>query len=387
MGIDQLDRTDAGLPTAPRSWLRHRWAALGAGAAVTALGAVSAAVALAWGGAAPVTRPALAHRPVLAPAPAPAAVPAPPPTTTSTTLVPPPTNLVLTGCPPPPQPPKPVVPPWHPAVLVPDSALPAALPPPPRRASLAPVAGKGMWIWQFSSTDGGDATAVVDAAVRAGLHQLWVRVGDSQNGFYGSSVLDRLVPLAHARGLAVIGWGFPYLYDPAGDAAWTVQALSWSSGGARLDGFSADLETSSEGVDMTAQRASVYLSLVRRARPAALLVGTVFPPTDQEWATYPYRAIAPYVDALAPMVYWGCYQPVLAAQQAFTRLGPLAPLHLIGQAYSMADVGGRTSAPSPAEISAFLQSARLGGALGASFWSWQSIDSDEWAAMAGFGWS
>jgi len=246
--------------------------------------------------------------------------------------------------------------------------------------------GKGMWIWQFANTDGGDAAAIVAAASRAHLHQLWLRVADSQNGFYGSDTLKELVPLAHRNGIEVIGWGFPYLYDPVADAAWTVQALDWSYAGTRLDGFSPDIETASEGVDLTAHRVQVYLSLVRHERPNDLLVATVFPPNDSEWVTYPYQTIAPYVDAFAPMVYWGCEQPAVGAAQALARLRALAPVHLIGQAYNMAAEGGRTAPPSPAEITAFLVAARQGGALGASFWSWQAIDTDEWAAMAAYTW-
>jgi uncharacterized lipoprotein YddW (UPF0748 family) len=243
-----------------------------------------------------------------------------------------------------------------------------------------------MWIWQLAATAGGDAAAIVADAQRAGLRQLWVRVADSKNGFYGADELDRLVPLAHRSGIGVIGWGFPYLYDPVGDANWTVQALDWTFAGNHLDGFSADVETASEGVDLTARRVQVYLSLVRHERPNELLVATVFPPTDSEWASYPYAAIAPYVDALTPMVYWGCEQPVVAVQQALSRLAALAPVHVIGQAYNMADEGGRTAPPSPAETDAFLAAARQGGALGASFWSWQSIDPEEWSAMAGYSW-
>ena len=309
----------------------------------------------------------------------------PAPTTTDPPA--PPVNLALPGCPPPPYHGPPPPPPWHPATLVPDAALPATPAPPARRASLAPIAGKGMWIWEFSATDSGNAAAVVAAAQAAGLHQLWVRVADSQSGFYGASVLDQLVPVAHAHGLAVIGWGFPHLYDPVGDARWTEAALAWRSpAGDRLDGYSADVETPSEGVDLTARRAALYLALVRRAYPATLLVATVFAPTDLKWGSYPYAAMAPYIDAFAPMVYWGCTEPVLEAEQTMQRLGPLAPVHLIGQAYDMAGYGGRVGPPTPAEITAFMQTARRGGALGASFWSWQAIDSADWSAMSRYPW-
>lgn len=366
---------------------------VGIAVAIAVVLATSALAALAWTGSSP-SRPghgsataasASGLRPSSGTS-APAATTAP--TSSTTTSAPLPTALDQAGCPPPPPPTSTTTPPapWHPAQLVPDADIPAPLPAPARQASLAAATGKGMWIWQYSSTAGGDPSSIVAAAKQAGLHQLWVRVADSQNGFYGSGVLDQLVPVAHRSGIEVIGWGFPYFYDPVADANWTVQALDWSSAGQHLDGFSPDIETASEGVDLTARRVQTYLSIVRHDRPDSLIIATVYQPTDHEWSTYPYESIAPYVDAFAPMVYWGCEQPVLAAQRALSRLSPLAPVDLIGQAYNMADEGGRTEPPSPAEITAFLAVAHQGGAIGASFWSWQAIDADEWSAMAAYSW-
>ena len=101
-------------------------------------------------------------------------------------------------------------------------------------------------------------------------------MGDSQDGFYAADVLASLVPKAHKAGLAVIGWGFPYLHDPMSDAAWTNAALKWQAAdGSRLDGFSPDIELSSEGVLLTERRITVYLGLVRNANPDRLLVATV----------------------------------------------------------------------------------------------------------------
>ena len=244
-----------------------------------------------------------------------------------------------------------------------------------------------MWVWQLTATERGDVAAIVRRARAAGLRQLWVRVGDSRHGFYGAPVLDRLVPAAHRAGLAVVGWGFPFLYDPAADGAWTEQALGWrAADGSRLDGFSADIETESEGTMLSARRVAVYLGVARRAAGDRLLVATVFRPTDRLWASYPYAAIAPYVDAFAPMVYWGCTEPGAAATQALERLAPLRPVHLIGQAYDMGPEGGRAAAPSAEETRRFLDVARRGGATGASFWVWQHMNAEEWDAMAGFEW-
>jgi hypothetical protein len=296
--------------------------------------------------------------------------------------------VALTGCPPPPRKPgPPPPPPWHPAALVPEAALPSPPPPAPRLGSSAVLAGKGMWIWQPRNTEAGNVDAIVRRAVAAGLTALWVRVGDSRDGFYGASFVASLVPAAHRQGLVVIGWGFPHLYDPVADADWTKAALSWRApSGDRLDGWSADIETASEGTALSAKRAAAYLGLVRPAADGRPLVATVFPPTDYWLARYPYQAMAPYVDAFAPMLYWGCREPGDAASAAIRRLSPLAPVTVIGQAYDMAPEGGRVGAPTGAEISRFLDVARRGGASGASFWDWQAMNSDEWAALAAYPW-
>ena len=377
-----------------------------AGAVVVLAGAAAgAAVALSGGGTAAGGRgsPAAAHRTgagvPAAPAPAPgspAVSPTAPPTTGGAAATPPgpapaasaPTDLPLPGCPPPPYTGPPPSPPWHPAHLVPDSQLPPAPAPAPGRNPTGAIAGKGMWIWQMASTDHGNPEAIAADAASAGLRQIWVRVGDSKNGFYGASFLGQLVPAAHRRGVAVIGWGFPYLFDPVGDASWTEQAVAWRSpDGQSLDGWSADIETSAEGVALSPQRVAVYLGEVRRADPHAPLVATVFPPTDAQMRTYPFATMAPYVDAYAPMLYWGCSQPAVEVEQALGRLRPLGPqVHVIGQAYDMGPYGGRRGAPGADELATFMRAARHGGAVGASFWSWQSIDGQEWSAVSTYRW-
>jgi hypothetical protein len=245
-----------------------------------------------------------------------------------------------------------------------------------------------MWIWQWSQTDAGNAEAVVRQAVSAGLHQLWVRVGDSKYGFYGASELATVVPAAHAAGVSVVAWGFPYLYDPVGDANWTGQILSWRGpGGQQVDGYSADIERATEGVDLTAQRVAVYLENVRKSAGTTPVIATVYPPLDAYWSGgYPYSTIATYVDAFAPMVYWECIDPGSAAQSAIQRLSTLRPVHVIGQAFNMADVGGRTVPPSGAEITEFLARAHQDGAVGASFWVWQTATTEEWTALSDYRW-
>ncbi|MBV8959197.1 MAG: hypothetical protein JO367_16775 [Actinobacteria bacterium] len=314
-------------------------------------------------------------------------VPPSPAVITTPTTVAPVGPVMPTGCPPPPRPPQPPQNLWHPPVLVPEAALPAPPAAPPRVDDMDAVIGKGVWTWKVKATEGGDADAIVQRAKRTGLRQLWVRVGDSQDGFYAADFLSKLLPAAHRARLSVIGWGYPYLYDPEGDARWSRDALDWrASTGDQLDGFSADIESAAEGTTVSARRVTVYLGELAPAKAGRPLIATVFTPTDRRMATYPYAAMAPYVDVFAPMVYWGCVEPGAAATQALQRLSALAPVHVIGQAYDMGPEGGRVGSPSAAEVTRFLDVAQRAGATGASFWDWQEMTQPQWDALSGFDW-
>ena len=274
-------------------------------------------------------------------------------------------------------------------MLVSEEDLPPAADPAIFGADLSATLGRGMWIWQLRATEHGDPDAIVARAASIGLHQIWLRVGDSFDGFYGAPALDALVARAHARGIAVIGWGFPYLFDPVGDARWGAAALAWRGPtGATLDGFSPDIEMQTEGVALSERRVAVYLGELRRAAGNRLLVATVYRPNDRSFAAgaYPYATIARYVDEFAPMVYWGCTEPGDAVAQAISRLAPLRPVHVIGQAYDMGPEGGRRGAPAGPELGRFLDVARLRGALGASFWVWQDMTGEEWRALGAAPW-
>ena len=278
---------------------------------------------------------------------------------------------------------------WTPPNTVPESALPNPLPPGNWTSSTAPFAGKGMWIWQYSKTEGENFQAIVDRAVAAGLDQIWVRVGDSHDDFYAGERLNTLVPLAHAKGLKVVGWFFPFLHDPVADAAWTKQVIDWRSpDGQRLDGISPDIEMATEGVKITPKRVQIYLGLIRQAAGDLPIAATVYPPVDWVMAkqdAYPFDLMAKYVDAFAPMAYWMCTEPGHLAAESVDRLADLRPVHVIGQAFHNVGHGRRVS-PSRDEVLRFLDASLRHDAIGASLWVWQDANDAEWGAITDYPW-
>jgi hypothetical protein len=266
------------------------------------------------------------------------------------------------------------------------SNIPKPWPVPAHTPDLTAISGKGMWLttWRTSHVD---VPTVVAKAKAAGLTSLWVRTGGSKQGYYGDPLLHALLPAAHAAGLKVIAWDFPAMGNPARDAIRARAALKYTVDGQKIDGFSPDIETINEGTFNNPKRVSYYLSLVRRAARGRPVVATVMRPTTWQLKSYPYAAEAPYIDAFAPMIYWSCNEPGALTEQSISLLAKFGkPVTVIGQSYDMADEGGRPGIPTAAETWRFLDSAKRGGAIGASLWTYEESTPAQWLPLTKYAW-
>jgi hypothetical protein len=250
-----------------------------------------------------------------------------------------------------------------------------------------PIAGKGMWIYEFDKVGKGDARSIVNAAVQRGLTHLYVRAGSSVAGLSGWPNIARILPLAHRAGLKVIAWDFPYLRNPGADVRRAKWILRQSVHGHQVDGFAADVETRSEGTVLTRKTASRYASWLRTNARGKFLV--LVPPRPNHYTTsfYPYDILVPKFDAVAPMVYWGRQAPSEATARAvgyLRRFGkPIAP---IGQSFDMGPEGGPKGHPTGRALVHFMNEARRGGAVGVSFWSWQHTPRGLWHTIDTYHW-
>ncbi len=264
-----------------------------------------------------------------------------------------------------------------------DVATPADAVMPASRGAI-PV-GKGMWLWQPEEIEGGDPDRIVARAQAAGLTHIYVRTGSSRMGFYAQAFLNEILPRAHAAGIRVYGWDFPYLHDQMADISRSVEAITYvTPTGERIDGFVPDIETPSEGTALTPQSARAYSEGLRNAvGPDYPLIIALPRPSPQMQQRFPYDAVVPYYDAIAPMTYWLNRQPdsdVINDLTFLSRYGkPIIP---IGQAYDGAPEGGRPGPPPPDEIRRFIAAAEAYGAVGVSFWSWQHATPEIWATIA-----
>jgi hypothetical protein len=252
---------------------------------------------------------------------------------------------------------------------------PAPTPPP----APALPRGKGMWLHYFRQAD---PVALVAKAKETGLSHVYLRLGSSKDGFYGHVDLDRLLPVAHAAGLAVVGWDFPYLFDAEADARRAAAEVAYTTPtGHRIDAFSADIETRHEGVNISVPVADTYSRRLRElVGPDYPLVATV--PRPRYNKGYPFAEIVRQFDAVAPMVYWLGRDPVAEVEQAITDLAILGkPVMPVGQAYDARSEGGPPGPPPKEHLVRFIEAAQTRGVTGFSFWVWHHATPDHWAAI------
>lgn len=262
----------------------------------------------------------------------------------------------------------------------------------------AAVSGKGMWL-TLGTITGATPQAILKAARANQISHLYLESAISPLGFHGRDSVAPLIDAAHAAGIAVIAWVYPYLDDVASDVQLTRTVAAYRTpNGQRFDGIAADLER-----NMDAWRIRAYSQLVRRYVGAGyLLVGVCYPP--QSLPGYPFAALAQSYNAIAPMDYWHQtrtpygldyhhlaygfaygYRYAVDSVEAIRRVSGHVPITTIGQAF---DDFGRLEmgpyAPSAAEVRGFLQGSKSAGAVGASFFQWMTVTEAEWRAIHAF---
>jgi hypothetical protein len=259
---------------------------------------------------------------------------------------------------------------------------PPAAPVIPPGAPPALPSGKGMWLHYLRQAAGNDPAALVAKAKETGLTHVYLRVGSSKDGFYGQADLDRLLPVAHAAGLRVVGWDFPYLFDAEADAHRAVAAIAHTTpDGHRIDAFSSDIETRHEGVNISVPVADTYSRRLRElVGPDYPLIATI--PRPRYNRGFPFAEIARQFDAVAPMVYWLARDPAAEVDRAVTDLAILGkPVMPVGQAYDPAVDGGPPGPPPKEHLVRFIQAAQSRGVTSYSFWVWHHATPDHWAAI------
>lgn len=284
------------------------------------------------------------------------------------------------------------------AARTPDLSVPAAAAKPAPKPKPAPEpairkggrwlpTGTGMWLHEWSRSEGGSAKKVVARSEQVGLTHLYVQTGSSKKGWIGQEVLSELMPATKGTDIKVIAWDFPKLINPEADARRLARAAWWNQKGAPMVAAVApDVETGAEGTRLSTDRVHRYYAELRKRLPArTAILATVPWPSEKRTGWYPYTATAKYSDAFIPMAYWYNRSPSVVTKTSMQWLKRYGlPVMPVGQGYD-----GRLDAPylkpDPApdkSVARFVYVSREQGAQSISLWSWQTTGGLQWRELA-----
>jgi len=262
-----------------------------------------------------------------------------------------------------------------------------------KRADASVFGGLGTWVDIYDGAVYAAPERTAQRIAARGVATVWVETAN-----YGAAVdvvkparLARLVEALHARGVRVVAWYLPGHVRPELDVRRALAMLSFRTPrGQSFDGVALNVEATK--LRNVALRSARAVALARRLdqaagqRPIAIVP---FNPRGLErrpttWPGFPWRELAAYADAFAPMVYTGgAYSGFDATYGYVTRALRLLRLHTGDPDVSIHVAGGVANRLGPQELAGFVAAVSDDGStIGVSLYDWMTTPSAAWTALA-----
>jgi hypothetical protein len=238
------------------------------------------------------------------------------------------------------------------------------------------LSGKWVWVWNWRRCDDGDPAKVAARLRAAGCHGALVKAHDGPQWFDQGQPWREIAAALKSEGLAVGAWAYLYGRDPAGEARLIGETVSYG----QADLFVLDVEAEFEGRPEAAEE------LCRRVRES---VGPDYPLYYSSFAiarhhrSFPYDVFERYCQGAAPQVYWNAfgwparravrwmYEDYAALGTSPHRLFPVAGMY----------AAGGVPYPTVDDVKTFVTEATGSGSPGVSFWSYEHMNEEMWAAV------
>ena len=246
--------------------------------------------------------------------------------------------------------------------------------------AIAPVKGKGFYIWQVWNCFDGDTGAIVAAAKELKLGHVLVKIADGAGTYNGN--VRPLIQAFQAAGVEVWGWQYIYGYRPLSESATAYQRIQETG----VTGFvvNAEVEFKAAGKALAAEQYMIDLR-GRVGNDFPLALSTYRYPTYHR--EFPFEKFLKYCDYNMPQVYWLlAYNPVQQLERCMNEYAEFEyelPMIPTGPAWRMGDW-----TPRPQDLQDFMQAAQFNGMQAANFWDWQHAQNipDVWGAIRDYDW-
>jgi hypothetical protein len=230
-----------------------------------------------------------------------------------------------------------------------------------------------MWIWELSSSNGGNVGSIIRQSHRYGVSTLIIKSGDGSS--YWSQFSRGLVSTLHHHGLRACAWEFVYGNQPVAEARVGAKAVHNGA-----DCLMIDAEGQYEGKYVQAQ---TYIRKLRRLVGSRYRLGLAGLPYVDYHPAFPYSVFLGRGGAQynAPQMYWyvigttpdGVYSHAYQYNRIYRR--PIFPL---GEAVPDPPAG----TPPASQVRRFRLMARAYHAANASWWVWQGLPRSNWVALS-----
>ena len=299
---------------------------------------------------------------------------------------------------------------------IPPAPFPAPADPPKRVAAgtLDPYRGLGAWVdrldWSnlFGKNKPAVTLATIDQMADAGIQTIYIQIPHWQTtpDIYELDRLQPLIDRAHARGMYVVGWYLPFLFDVNTDLRKVVAMANLD-----IDGIQIDIEPSGlaamANVNLRNARLTEFNRSLRSLLPGRIISADIVPPTWMDgqvdrwsWPNYPaktrplfwggpfpYAEIVATYDLVALQLYWtensansGWRDAQVFVTENMNRMRAYS-----GRPdYPIQAIGGVNTAKSPLnDVIGYADAAKATGSFGFSFYDWTTTPAAWWPAMWG----
>lgn len=231
------------------------------------------------------------------------------------------------------------------------------------------IKGKGIFIWQIASCEGGSPTKIAAKASAAGFSHVLLKIGNGASVYQpNESMLNSTILALRSFGIEAWGWHYVYGDNPTGEANIAISQVQKYG----LDGYVIDAEGEYETQAKTNQ-AKAFMNALRASLPTLpiALCSYRYPSLHPG---LPWAAFLEKCDLNMPQVYWEqSHNPGNQLTRSVSEFSNpslvryMRHVHPVGAAYDT--VGWK---PTPAEITEFFQTAKNLGLSAASAYSWDA---------------
>lgn len=241
--------------------------------------------------------------------------------------------------------------------------------------------GKGIYIWKIEDCEGGNVNAIANLAEQANFTHVLVKVSD------GVKAYDNNEPKAGAlftalrnKGIAPWGWQYVYGYNPVGEANVAVRQVKKYE----LDGFVINAESQYKEAGKK-ESATRYMSILRPGL-SDIPLGLSSYRFPSYHPQLPWREFLSKCDLNMPQVYWmGAHDSALQLRRTIREFKGMTPMRKIVPTGAAFKEHGWE--PTPEEIIAFLDEAKIQNLDAANMWEWSDARRNGfWDTVADYQW-